>query len=215
MLGNTQVFAWFCVPQTVVGESLNESWDKEVDGGVPQSAREAQGESRQQFSIKFWPLGPSWGHFGAHFGVVWRLLEAFETQMARERRLEEVLGHSGDPLRAIMGPCWDQLGSSWGHLGVILGLPGAVWVHLGAILGLSCGHAILAPTWRHLGLSSSLLPSSFMHSCPPTLRYACFRQSIRFPQSTLHTSSWLSLMQDTGRWKLRLTELTHCFDSVR
>ena len=118
-------------------------------------------------------------------------------------------------LRATMGPCWDQLGSSWGHLGVILGLPGAVWAHLGAILGLSCGHAILAPTWRHLGLSSSLLPSSFMHSCPPTLRYACFRQSIRFPQSTLHTSSWLSLMQDTGRWKLRLTELTHCFDSVR
>ena len=126
-----------------MGESLNENGDKEEDSGVTQSAREAQGESRQQFSIKFWPLGPSWGHFGAHFGVVWRLLEAFETQMARERRLEEVLGHSGGPLGAVWAPSWATSGRlrepSWAVLG-------ASW----AVLGPSW--AVLGPSWAVLGL---------------------------------------------------------------
>ena len=122
-----------------MGESLNENGDQEVDGGVPQSAREAQGESRQQFSIKFWPFGPSWGHVGAHFGVVWRLLEAFETQMARERRLEEVLGHSGGSsggrLGTILGRFWATSGAILGRLGGILGRLGAILGRLRAILG--------------------------------------------------------------------------------
>ena len=139
----------------VVGESLNENGDKEVDGGVPQSAREAQGESRQQFSIKFWPLGPCWGNFGAHFGVVWRLLEAFETQMARERRLEEVLGHSegssGGRLGTILGHFWATSGAILGRLGGILGRLGAILGRLRAILG-----NLGAP----LGLQSGLLKLS-------------------------------------------------------
>ena len=116
-----------------MGESLNENGDKEVDGGVPQSAREAQGESRQQFSIKFWPLGQSWGHFGAHFGVVWRLLEAFGTQMAGERRLGEVFRRSGSLWRPSGSHLEPFLGDLWGHLGPSWGHQGPSWGHLGAI----------------------------------------------------------------------------------
>ena len=122
-----------------MGESLNESWDKEVGGGVPQSAREAQGESRQQFSIKCGLLGPSWSKFGADFGVVWRPLEAFETQTARERRLEDVLGHSegssGGRPGTILGRFWATSGAILGRLGGILGRLGAILGRLRAILG--------------------------------------------------------------------------------
>ena len=142
MLENT-CFRMVLCASTVMGESLNESWDKEVGGGVTQSAREAQGGNMQQLSIKFWPLGPSWGHFGAHFGVVWRLLEAFETQMARERRLEEVLGHSGGPLGAVRAPSWAASGRLRGPSWAVLG---ASW----AVLGPSW--AVLGPSWAVLGL---------------------------------------------------------------
>merc|ERR1712217_532863 len=42
------------------------------------------------------------------------------------------------------------LGPSWGHLGAILGLPGATWGHLGPSWGRF--GAILEPSWGHLGL---------------------------------------------------------------
>ena len=62
--------------------------------------------------------------------------------MARERRPEEVLGHSGSPLGAVWVPSWAASprlrGASWavlGRLGAILGRLGAILGRLRAILG--------------------------------------------------------------------------------
>ena len=52
-VGKHTCFRMVLCASTVMGESLNESWDEEVDGGVSQSARETQGDSGQQFCIKF------------------------------------------------------------------------------------------------------------------------------------------------------------------
>ena len=50
-------------------------------------------------------------------------------------RFEAIFGTLG----AILGPFWNQLGASWGHLGAILGPLGAIlgpfWGNLGATFG--------------------------------------------------------------------------------
>ena len=144
----------FCKPE-VWGDSLSESWAKVVDCAFPQCAREQLGE-RWQICV---PIGLSWGPFWSHFGVLWGVFGGLEAQMAGERRLREVLGRSGSPLRVVgepswavqgalwghLGPSWSRQGPSWGRLGAILGRLGAILGRLGAPLGLWEG--LREPPW--------------------------------------------------------------------
>ena len=122
-----------------MGESLNESWDKEVGGGVPQSAREAQGGKQAAISHQILAY---WAILGPPSGLI--------------------LGWSGGPLRpsrpkwlasGVSKRCWGtQEGSSGGRLGTILGhfwaTSGAILGRLGGILG-RLG-AILGASWAVL-----------------------------------------------------------------